>query len=58
MRENDGGEPNQVTFQAYMEMSQWDPLYNYYVLIKMFKKEKKNKSWNQWNRIQKNHTKN
>jgi hypothetical protein len=24
-----------------MEMSQWNPLYNYYMLIKMFKKKKK-----------------
>jgi hypothetical protein len=23
-----GGEPNQGTMQAYMEMSQWNPLYN------------------------------
>jgi hypothetical protein len=37
MRENDGGdEPNQVTLQECMEMSQWNSLYNY-MLIKMFK---------------------
>jgi hypothetical protein len=39
MRENDGGnEPNQCTLWAYMEMSQWNHLYNYYMLIEMFKK--------------------
>jgi hypothetical protein len=34
-RENNGGdESNLGTLCTYMEMSQQDPLYNYYVLIK------------------------
>jgi hypothetical protein len=38
-RENNGqDEPNQASLHAYMEMSQQNPLYNYYKLIKMFKK--------------------
>jgi hypothetical protein len=36
-RESDGeDEPNQVVLQVGKEMSQWTPLYNYYMLIKMF----------------------
>jgi hypothetical protein len=30
-------EPNQGTLYAYMEMSQQNPLYNYYKLIKRLK---------------------
>jgi hypothetical protein len=41
MREkDDADEPNQGTLKAYMEMSQWNPLYNYYMQIKMLKNEK------------------
>jgi hypothetical protein len=37
-RNNGGDEPNQGTLYAFMEMSQQNPLYNYYILIKIFKK--------------------
>jgi hypothetical protein len=40
-RETNGGDkPNQGTTYLYMEMSQWNPLYNYYILIKTFQKNK------------------
>jgi hypothetical protein len=38
-RENNGeNEPNQDTLYTYIEMLQWTLLYNYYTVIKMFKK--------------------
>jgi hypothetical protein len=37
-RESNGGdEPKQGTLEAHMETSQQNPLYTYYILIKMFK---------------------
>jgi hypothetical protein len=33
-------EPNWGVIHVYMETSQWNPLYNCYILIKMFEKEK------------------
>jgi hypothetical protein len=40
-RRNNNGEdePNWGTIHVYMEMSQQNPLYNYHILIKTFKKE-------------------
>jgi hypothetical protein len=34
---NGGDEPNQGILYSHMEMSQQNPLYNYYILIKMLK---------------------
>jgi hypothetical protein len=34
---NEGDEPNQGTLYAYMEMSQQNSLYSYYMLMKTFK---------------------
>jgi hypothetical protein len=40
-REDNGGdEPNWDSLYTYMEMSQQNPLYNYYKLIKTFLKKK------------------
>jgi hypothetical protein len=42
MRENNReDEPNQCTLNAYMEILQWNLLYNYYILIKNVKKKPK-----------------
>jgi hypothetical protein len=46
-RENNGGDkPNWGTLYVYVGMSQRNPLYNYYMLIKMTKKRK-----NPWTRL-------
>jgi hypothetical protein len=40
-RKNNGGnKPNRGIIYVYMEISQQNPLYNYYVLIKNIKNEK------------------
>jgi hypothetical protein len=36
---NEEAEPNQGMLYAYMEMTQRNPLYNYYILTKCYKKE-------------------
>jgi hypothetical protein len=37
---NEGDEPNWGALYTYMKMSQWNPLYNYYTLIKILKLKK------------------
>jgi hypothetical protein len=53
---NGGDEPNYGTIHVYMEMSQWNPLYNYHILIKKFFKKEGNHPQEQHILLWKTHT--